>query len=51
MTHSDRIRRLASEYGIASEYIDARGESVRTDIAVQSRLLESMGVLGSAGGP
>jgi hypothetical protein len=51
MTHPDRIRGLASEYGIASEFIDARGEAVQTDIAAQASLLESMGVLGSAAGP
>jgi 4-alpha-glucanotransferase len=51
MTHADRIRRLASEYGIASEFIDARGEAVQIDVAVQAELLESMGVLGSAAAP
>jgi 4-alpha-glucanotransferase len=51
MTHPDRIRQLASEYGIASEFIDARGEAVRTDIAVQAKLLESMGVVGRASAP
>jgi 4-alpha-glucanotransferase len=44
----DRIRQLASQYGVASEFLNARGEAVRTGITVQTRLLESMGVLGPA---
>jgi len=42
---ADAIQRLAAKNGIASEFINARGEAVSTDLAVQTRLLESMGIL------
>lgn len=42
----DHVERLAVEHGIASEFLNARGEAVPASLAVQTKLLESMGVLG-----
>jgi 4-alpha-glucanotransferase len=42
MTAGD-LEDLAARYGVASQYQNARGETVATDVAVISRLLESMG--------
>jgi hypothetical protein len=39
------IQRLVAKNGIASEFINARGEAVSINLAVQTKLLESMGVL------
>jgi 4-alpha-glucanotransferase len=48
-TTGSSISRLAAENGIASEFLNARGEAVSTDGAVQARLLECMGALTAQG--
>ncbi len=44
-----QIKRLASRYGIAPSFEDARGNTVDTDPEVARKLLISMGVLDQAG--
>ncbi|ABD89313.1 4-alpha-glucanotransferase [Rhodopseudomonas palustris] len=43
--NSHQIRRLAADYGIAAEFVDARGNTVIVDDDVLRKLLASMGVL------
>jgi hypothetical protein len=42
---SERLKGLAERYGIALNYLDARGNTVSTDLHVVAKLLRSMRIL------